>query len=116
MFICNAADKEKASHSHSHAENDCYHLFFFFRFFFFPLVRDSGLHGAVMEVVACTIISNYLRGFKIALLGSGRANKGFALPKLLFCSPHGVLKCPFVKFVAVSCPLGRLSLVSFKLI
>lgn len=69
-----------------------------------------------MEVVVCTIISNYLRGFKIALLGSGRANKGFALPKLLFCFPHGVLKCPFVKFMAVSCPLGPLSLVSFKLI
>lgn len=53
MFVCNAADNQKSFHSHSYtgtediAQTAIIHLFFFFFKGFF-LIRDRGLHGAMV--------------------------------------------------------------------
>lgn len=110
MFICNAADKEKASHSHSHGKRNSYHppsqIFSNDQGQWTTECCSNSLQWTRRQylwLALCivVIISNYLRGFKITV-GNRKANKGFALPKLPFCSPHSVLKCPFVKFMTVS--------------
>lgn len=48
MLVCNATDKEKASHSHSHAGRQGHSRMRQHFRLFFPVVGDSGLRGAAV--------------------------------------------------------------------